>query len=77
MQGVGGRVKASGFGTIKVRIIDDENNLNDLLIHNVIYLPKSPINLISPQKWSLGSKTQQEQERSQLVLQHYYFGTTL
>ena len=36
-------------------VTDDENKLNDLIIHNVIYLPESPVNLLSPQKWSLGS----------------------
>ena len=52
VQGVGGRVKASGYGTVKLRVSDDEGNPYDLLIHNVIYLPSSPINLISPQRWS-------------------------
>lgn len=56
VQGVGGKVKASGYGSVKMRILDDEGKLYDLIIHNVIYLPDSPINLISPQRWSEGSK---------------------
>lgn len=52
VQGVGGKIKASGYGTVKLRISDDEGKPYDLLIHNVIYLPNSPINLISPQRWS-------------------------
>jgi hypothetical protein len=55
VQGVGGHLKASGYGTIKIRITCDEGNTHDLLIHNVIYLPESPVNLLSPQKWSLGN----------------------
>jgi hypothetical protein len=56
VQGVGGKIKASGYGSIKMRISDDDGKVSDLLIHNVIYLPESPINLISPQRWSQGSK---------------------
>ena len=55
VQGVGGRIKASGYGTVKLRVIDDDNKPYDLMIHNVIYLPESPINLLSPQRWSSGS----------------------
>jgi hypothetical protein len=56
VQGVGGKIKASGYGTIKVRITCDEGMRHDLIVHNVIYLPESPVNLLSPQKWSQGSK---------------------
>jgi hypothetical protein len=56
VQGVGGKIKASGYGSVKMRILDDEGKLFDLVIHNVIYLPDSPINLISPQRWSEGTK---------------------
>lgn len=52
VQGVGGKAKASGYGTVKLRVCDDDERPYDLLIHNVIYLPDSPINLISPQRWS-------------------------
>jgi hypothetical protein len=55
VQGVGGSIKASGYGSVKMRIEDDKGKAFDLLIHNVIYLPESPINLISPQRWSGGS----------------------
>ena len=39
-----------------MKIIDDEGKTFDLLIHNIIYLPDSPINLISPQRWPGGAK---------------------
>ena len=55
VQGVGGSIKASGYGTIKVRVTCDRGRRHDLIIHNVIYLPESPVNLLSPQKWAAGS----------------------
>ena len=55
VQGVGGQLKAYGYGTIKIRVTCDDGKQHDLLVHNVIYLPESPVNLLSPQKWSLGS----------------------
>lgn len=55
VQGVGGRVRASGYGSIKIRVTVDQNDVYDLIVHNVIYLPESPVNLLSPQKWSMGS----------------------
>ena len=55
VQGVGGSIKASGYGSIKIRVTCDEGKRHDLIVHNVIYLPESPVNLLSPQKWSKGS----------------------
>ena len=52
IQGVGGKVKVTGVGSIKFRITDDDDVTHDLLIHNVLYVPESPVNLISPQRWS-------------------------
>ena len=52
IQGVGGKVKVTGVGSLKFRIIDDDGVTHDLLIHNVLYVPESPVNLISPQRWS-------------------------
>ena len=53
VQGIGGKTKVTGYGTIKIRLIDDTGRKHDLLISNVLYVPESPTNLISPQKWSL------------------------
>ena len=52
IQGVGGKVKVTGVGTIKIRIVDDDGITHELLIHNVLYVPESPVNLLSPQRWS-------------------------
>ena len=52
IQGVGGKVKVTGYGSIKLRVTDDEGVKHDLIIHNVLYVPESPVNLLSPQKWS-------------------------
>ena len=52
VQGIGGKTKVTGYGTIKIRVVDDCGRKHDLLISNVLYVPESPTNLISPQKWS-------------------------
>ena len=57
VQGVGGQIRASGYGTIKIRIMDDDEKYHDIIIHNVLYVPQSPVNLLSPQKWSKFSKS--------------------
>ena len=49
-----GKIKVTGYGTIKIKVTDDNGKKHDLIIHNVLYVPQSPINLISPQKWSQG-----------------------
>jgi hypothetical protein len=55
VQGVGGKIDVQGYGTIKIRITDDDGVKHDLIIHNVLYVPDSPANLLSPQRWSQGS----------------------
>ena len=52
IKGIGGRIKVKGYGTIKIRVTDDDLNTCDLEITNVLYVPDSPANLISPQLWS-------------------------
>ena len=52
IQGVGGKTKVHGYGSIRIRITDDDGIQNDLEIHDVLYVPSSPANLISPQQWS-------------------------
>ena len=52
IKGVGGRVKVHGYGTIKLRVHDDDSNPCDLEITNVLYVPSCPTNLLSPQLWS-------------------------
>lgn len=55
VQGVGGKIEVEGYGSITLRITDDDNVKHDIIIHNVLYVPNSPANLISPQRWSQGS----------------------
>ena len=57
IQGVGVNIKATGFGTIKIRVIDDNGAIHSMLIHNVLYVPEAPLNLLSPQKWARGQGT--------------------
>ena len=52
IQSVGGKIPVEGVGTIKIRVIDDNGSTHELLIHNVLYVPTCPINLLSPQRWS-------------------------
>ena len=55
LRGIGGEIHAHGVGTVKLRMTDDNGDLVDLIIHNVLYIPESPMNLISPQK--LGTRS--------------------
>ena len=56
IQGVGGKTKVSGHGTMKLRITDDDGKLHELVISNTLYVPECPTNLISPQRWSSSCK---------------------
>ena len=55
VQGVGGKIQVSGYGTMKIRLTDDNNQLHEILVHDVLYVPESPTNLFSPQQWSKSS----------------------
>ena len=50
--GLGGSVSAKGVGTVKLCIIDDQHRPHDIILHNVLYVPDSPVNLLSPQRWA-------------------------
>ena len=52
VKGIGGKTKVRGYGTIAINVIDDDDRECDLIISNVLYVPDSPANLISPQLWS-------------------------
>ena len=52
IKGVGGKIKVRGYRTIALNMHDDSDIENDILISNVLYVPESPANLISPQLWS-------------------------
>ena len=51
IKGIRGRIKVRGYRMIKIRVTDDDSNNCDLEIANVLYVPNSPANLISPQLW--------------------------
>ena len=50
--GIGGSVTAKGVGTIKLSLIDDHHRSHNIILHNILYVPVSPVNLISPQIWA-------------------------
>ena len=54
LQGVGGIIPASGYGTIQFTVVDDDDLVHQFTIHNVLYVPQAPMNLLSPQKWVAG-----------------------
>ena len=69
LRGVSGTIQASGIGSIKFRIRDDDGKSHDLIIHDVIYVPECPINLISPQLLSSGPKKDKLQDAGLLTFQ--------
>jgi Retroviral aspartyl protease. len=54
LNGIGSQIKAEGYGTVKLRVFDDNGQLHHLVIHDVLYVPDSPANLLSPQKLTSG-----------------------
>ena len=50
--GLGGSISAAGVGTIQLSIVDDQHRPHNIILHNVLYVPESPVNLISPQRWT-------------------------
>ena len=54
MQGVGGLIETKGYGTIKFDLFDNDGVRHTFMVHNVLYVPEAPMNLLSPQKWIAG-----------------------
>ena len=52
VKGVGGVAEAVGMGTIRFWIKDENGESEEITLHNVIYLPDCPKNLISITRWS-------------------------
>ena len=50
LTGVGGSIYAKGVGSIQLKIRADDGKFSRLVIHNVLFVPDCPANLISPQK---------------------------
>ena len=56
IKGVGGKIQVKGYGSIKIRVTDNNSHECDLIINNVLYVPGSRTNLLSPQLWSESCK---------------------
>lgn len=52
VMGVSGSSMASGIGTIRFIIADDDGRKHTIILNDVIYLPELANNLISTSKWS-------------------------
>ena len=52
VRGVSGSSEASGVGTVKFKLSDDNGTPHDITLNNVIFLPGAAKNLISVTQWS-------------------------
>ena len=52
IKGIGGQLNAKGSGTVKFKIVDGHGKTHEMLVHNVLHVPDSPVNLFSPQKFA-------------------------
>jgi hypothetical protein len=68
LQGVGGLTEAKGYGTIKFNIFDDDGVEHNFTIHNVLYVPDAPMNLLSPQKWIAGLTAAERRSRGTMSI---------
>jgi hypothetical protein len=68
LQGVGGQVSAKGYGTIKFQVFDDNGRQHTFVVHNVIYVPDAPMNLLSPQKWIAGMTKSERLARGAMTI---------
>ena len=51
IRGVGGVDIAAGIGTIKCILASEDGHKDDMILNNVIYLPKCPKNIFSITQW--------------------------
>ena len=61
-------VKASGYGTIQFSVADDDGVKHTFRVHNVLYVPEAPMNLLSPQKWIAGLSDVERLNRGALTI---------
>ena len=52
IKGIGGQLNGTGYGTIQFKINDDHGKTHEMIVHNVLHVPDSPVNLFSPQKFA-------------------------
>jgi hypothetical protein len=52
VEGVGGTTSAAGRGSVRWTLTDQDNQVHLLILHNVNYVPTSPLRLLSPQQLS-------------------------
>ena len=68
LQGIGGVIRAEGYGTVKFFVYDDEGRRHTFRVHNVLYVPAAPMKLISPQRWVSGMPEKERQQRGALAV---------
>ena len=51
LKGIKESLKSIGTGTVRWRITDDTGKIHTLTIENVLYVPDSPMCMISPHHW--------------------------
>jgi hypothetical protein len=68
LQGVGGLTEAKGYGTIRFSLFDDDGMKHAFTIHNVLYVPAAPMNLLSPQKWIAGLTESERRSRGTMSI---------
>jgi hypothetical protein len=52
VKGVGGPTTAAGCGSVKWMLTEEDDELHMFILHNVNYVPTSPLPLLSPQQLS-------------------------
>jgi hypothetical protein len=68
LQGVGGLTEAKGYGTIRFSLFDGDGVKHAFTIHNVLYVPAAPMNLLSPQKWIAGLTESERRSRGTMSI---------
>ena len=68
LQGIGGVIRAQGYGTIQLYVFDDDGLRHTLRIHNVLFVPDAPMNLLSPQQWFTGMSNEERNRRGAMAI---------
>jgi hypothetical protein len=64
VEGVGGTTSAAGCGLVRWTLTNQDDQVHLLILHNVVYVPTSPLRLLSPQQTLVTTK------RNVLTLPH-------
>ena len=52
VDGIAAGLEVVGKGTIKWKIEDDKGEIRTISLVNSLYVPKSPVRVLSPQHWA-------------------------